>query len=66
MNNIKQRTKLYRFHFEIRLEQCTPGIVEAGSKQEAQDYIEAGLADFGDKYYASTRIHWFDEQEAEI
>ena len=64
MNNISHYTKQRRYHFEIRLEQRTPGIVEAGSKKEAQDRVEAGLADFGDVYYTSTSVHWLNEQGA--
>ena len=64
MNNISHYTKQRRYHFEIRHEQRTPGIVEAGSKKEAQDRVEAGLADFGDEYYTSTSVHWLNEQGA--
>jgi len=55
-----------RYHFEIRLEQCTPGVVEAISKQEARELVEAGFVDFGDEYYSSAKIQWIDEKEVDL
>ncbi len=63
VNSGRPALKIYQF--EAATEQRIPGTVEAASEEAARALIEAGEADYGDIYFAPTKIDWLKEKEAQ-
>jgi hypothetical protein len=57
----RQSIKTYRF--ESVTEQRIPGTVEATNEKAAREIIEAGEADYGDTYFANTKIDFLEEKD---